>query len=108
MTLLDTMKQALEALTNPAMGYEEHFSTITNLRAAIEQMEKVEPVAWMYEAHWGKGFSAQKTNDSDVPVYTAPVAPEGWKLVPVEPTTGDVTIESPFTPEARRYWEVNK
>lgn len=46
MNIIETMKQALEALTNPTEGYEDHFSAITNLRAAIDAVEKQEPVAY--------------------------------------------------------------
>lgn len=90
MNLIDAAKQALAQL--------EHWSprsdtpVITNLRAAIEQAEKVEPVAWrLYKG--GELYALRHKKDDRgayytwEPLYTHPAPiPEGWQLVPVEPT----------------------
>ena len=76
------------------------------LRAKIEAMEKQEPVAWMHETRrdsdvvtdavkhvWGRVAVGSMAAYS-IPLYTLPGAqtqptpsiPEGWKLVPIEPT----------------------
>ena len=74
------------------------------LRAKIEQMERQEPVAWLHETRrdsdvvtdavkhvWGKAVVGALAAYS-IPLYPAPGAqpapsvPEGWKLVPIEPT----------------------
>ncbi len=63
MTPLEAMKQALEALEEAACFYIEwgmHDGdtkpdlAITALRAAIEEMEKAEPVTWRWKErnHW--------------------------------------------------------
>ena len=53
MTPLDAMKQALEALEtancNDPDGDDYYLTPIPNLRAAIEQIEKVEPMAVLEE-----------------------------------------------------------
>ena len=74
------------------------------LQAKIEAMEQQEPVAWLHESRrdsdvvtsavkhvWGKVAVGSMAAYS-IPLYLAPSAqpaprvPEGWKLVPVEPT----------------------
>ena len=75
-----------------------------DLRAKIEEMEKQEPVAWIVapssRPFWGK--YARQDAESEArrcggtakaePIYLSPGAqpapsiPEGWKLVPIEPT----------------------
>jgi hypothetical protein len=62
-----------------------------DLLARIEAMEKQEPVAWM-DRNGTLYNSVSHVRASDKPLYTAPGAqpapsvPEGWKLVPIEPT----------------------
>ena len=58
MNIIETMKQALEALTNPAAGYEDHFSAITNLRAAIDAVEKQDPLPGMSSMNRAIAYSA--------------------------------------------------
>ncbi len=87
---IEAMKQALEALERSVstcfdryaheqvMSRPEHFinQTITTLRAAIEQAEKQEPVAW---ANINKHGDITHTNNkrmpwSKTPLYTTPPA----------------------------------
>ena len=61
------------------------------LRAAIEQAEKVEPVAWVQDIEEEMlpefAFSWVKTQLHDCPLFTHPApVPAGWQLVPGEPT----------------------
>lgn len=79
---IEAMKQALEALDsllywdNGKPEYDEAREAITALRAAIEQAEKQEPVAWMKEG----GFRSQVTFDwriakregLTIPLYSRP------------------------------------
>ena len=57
---------------------------IESLRATIKQYEAAEPVAWMDD----DGCLINETTHPEnyIPLYAAPVAPAGWKLVPIEPT----------------------
>ena len=68
---------------------------IESLRAAIEQYEAAEPFAWRYyqqgfwhftdeKREWYNGVNVEEV----IPLYThhAPAVPEGWQLVPKEPT----------------------
>ena len=61
------------------------------LRARIEAMERQEPVAWM-DRNGTLCNTVSHVRASDKPLYLAPGAqpapsiPEGWRLVPVEPT----------------------
>lgn len=86
--ILQVMKRALEALE--ATGKAE--ATIYKLRAAIEQMEKAEPGYFgLTEQHTWLSVSKdqyEKLRESHRCVfYTHPAQPpEGWQLVPVEPT----------------------
>ncbi len=85
----------------------------TRLRAKIEAMERQEPAMWanysniisakINKERRGAGdqhtCSETKTAYHDAPLYAlpgaqaqpAPSVPEGWKLVPIEPTTGKAT-----------------
>ena len=93
--MIDVLRQALEALEeatthNDSMAHwDRHALATNNLRAAIEQMEKAEPVAWMYrerksyEFEWQGwhvvGWKPQGPETSDFQVqslYIAPVFPE--------------------------------
>ena len=92
------MKQALEALEasfdilDPSMYPNEENMVayaITALRDALEQQEKVEPVGYIWRTHAGELKFAEKTSwNCWTPVYTTPqpAIPDGWQLVPVEPT----------------------
>ena len=76
----------------------------TALRARIEAMEQQEPFAWLHESRrdsdvvtsavkhvWGK-VAVGSLAAYSIPLYLAPgaqpapIIPEGWKLVPIEPT----------------------
>ena len=84
----------------------EAWREIASLRAKITEMERQEPVAWMHETRrdsdvvtdavkhvWGKVAVGSMAAYS-IPLYALPGAqtqptpsiPEGWKLVPIEPT----------------------
>lgn len=65
--------------------------------AAAEQAQEAQPVAWMRSKDLehlasmsGGASSFQVANVSfsgwRVPLYTSPTIPEGWRLVPIEPT----------------------
>ena len=63
------------------------------LRARVEAMERQEPVAWRRRSDCGWSYKAKPVNGLVLePLYLAPGAqpapfiPEGWKLVPIEPT----------------------
>lgn len=80
---------------------KEITDAITALRAAIEAAEKQEPVAWMGEYNINDirdhytVVMRHKTDFSSMPdrlrpLYTTPqqpAIPDGWQLVPVEPTS---------------------
>lgn len=93
--LLTASKQALEALEYDEGGWAQFNPVITNLRTAIEQAEKQDPVAW--DIRWKDDGSRNVVKDVPqcaqdqyaVPLYThpAPAVPAGYKLVPIEPTT---------------------
>jgi hypothetical protein len=93
---IEAMKQALEALEEAHSKGHGTYEVIDALRAAIEAQEQCEPVAWKYQvgskvylethrfdhSHWYNGSYVKGT-----PVYGYPAQPpEGWQLVPVEPT----------------------
>lgn len=61
---------------------------INNLRAAIEEAEKAEPVAWMKQWPPGRWEQCSRSHGEAIPVYShpAPTIPEEWQLVPKEPT----------------------
>lgn len=91
---IDAMKQALEALE----GLRDLFyqDTIEALRAAIEAAEKQEPVAiaggeYPCNVIWYAPVMA------GTKLYTRPqpAIPDGWQLVPVEPT-GEM-LQAAFT-----------
>lgn len=85
-------------------GYYDHVrDAITNLRTAIEQMEKVEPInqryvefalhypeCWddvNYPTVWDALMEVTHTfKCSNQDTHPVPAIPPGWKLVPVEPT----------------------
>jgi hypothetical protein len=95
--------QALEAFWVAAIPLakdrQEVLAAITALRQLLEQPVQ-EPVAWLVVSKYigGKALSIEWNIEADVmahsfgrlPLYTHPPAqpavPEGWKLVPVEPT----------------------
>ena len=89
MTTIEVMKQALEQLQRLACDYASHGAT-TALRAEIERLEAVEPVAWAEtekgEIAWDKDscFSDDPAwFDNPVPLYThpAPAVPESVEPV---------------------------
>ena len=78
---LDAMRQALGALCD--FDYDRRQSAITALRAAIEEAEKQEPVAWMTHTesmmplfHMSRK-SALNWQTQPTPLYTAP--PRQWQ-----------------------------
>ena len=80
---ITAMKQALEALEEAhPKPYNEsvisHVEAITALRTAIEQAEKQEPVAWLYQDSWGtlKLSQIMPPPIGAFPVYTTPPAQE--------------------------------
>lgn len=99
---IEVMRQALEELEaddSKLWPREKRTNAITTLRAAIEAAEKQEPVAWMGEYNINDirdhytVVMRHKTDFSSMPdrvrpLYThpQPAIPEGWQLVPVEPT----------------------
>jgi hypothetical protein len=85
---ISAMKQALGALknshpySNMDKDLNKHSEAITALRQAIEQAEKQEPVAWMYEWGGNKHLTfvdqrfiekAHPHFNKSTPLYTAPV-----------------------------------
>ena len=102
--IVDRLNDSLSA------GYselrKEAVAEITRLRAKIAEMERQEPVMWVNSSdinssrinkeRGGRGdqhtCSETKTAYHDAPLYAlpgaqpAPSIPEGWKLVPIEPT----------------------
>jgi hypothetical protein len=80
------MKQALEFIKAGSAKY-----AVDTLEAAIAEQEKAEPVAWAAQVggfavhtEWGK---RPDNNIHNTALYTHPAQPpEGWQLVPVEPT----------------------
>ena len=88
--MIDVLKQALKSLT---YVYASGHPLLTSLRAAIAELEKVEPVAWMADSDSPFFMHPAMHRDDDIgfiPLYRhpAPVAPAGWKLVPEVPTDG--------------------
>jgi hypothetical protein len=86
--MIDAMKQALEVLERASdAGYSiECEEAITDLRQAIAEAEKQEPVAWMFEEYgessggmrWFKCLGTEKPQHPEsiyrniIPLYTAP------------------------------------
>ena len=99
MTPLETMRNALAALKLVAdNGYSNLWlaqngqPAISNLRSAIEEMEKANPVAWL-DDHDSDNINlippkyiTEYGRKNCKPLYTNPPIPEGWQLVPIEPT----------------------
>ena len=101
MNILQAMKDALDALKfeagfRPEKYYEKQ---LINLSTAIEEMERAEPVAWSLWQPFGghvqftgnQKLATQYGLRADVmvtPLYLhpTPTIPDGWKLVPIEPT----------------------
>jgi hypothetical protein len=79
MTIIETMKQALEALENVTEDYVKnrqykHNKAITVLRAAIEAAEKQEPVAWRYRGNLHEFDPSDWAEGPVTPLYTTPPA----------------------------------
>jgi hypothetical protein len=83
MTDREAMKQALGALENAETDGNCEYGATDLLRAAIEQAERQEPVAWITK--WSRkgsrgtvlGYKKERCHDGDVeyiPLYTTPPA----------------------------------
>jgi len=76
---IEAMKQALEFVEQNTYGGDDAANLITALRAAIEQAEKHEPVAWMHP-DWPDGYSGFQSpvttymTNGWIPLYTTPPA----------------------------------
>jgi hypothetical protein len=96
-----TMEQALEALQEyidksiaTVDARQQALIAIAALKEAIKQQGG--PVIWITEGHLREVSNGnilncycapEKDRFADVPLYTsAPTIPEGWQLVPIEPT----------------------
>ena len=84
-TILDAMNAIAEMERRCEAGVSiadlwDAWDELVDLKA---EMEKAEPVAWMDD--YGNTFGKQN-DDYHIPLYTHPAIPEGWQLVPVEPT----------------------
>ena len=91
-TPIEAMKMALEELQKQDCHYgtTSTYVAITALTEAIEQMEDVEPVAWMCETSEGskylQWFKENYANRA-TPLYPHPAPiPDDMVLVPREPT----------------------
>ena len=89
---IQVMKQALEEADIKCnfICYEAKIA----LRAAIEAAERQEPVAkWDETRGVADRLGLAKIADETL-LYTTPqhAIPDGWQLVPVEPTTGMVEV----------------
>ena len=120
MTPLEAMKQALEALeARCGTNADERKELIPNLHAAIEEMEQAKPVAYLYGG-WqlltpdeveerNKEYDRNsQEHDEQVPLYTHPAPiPEGWQLVPIEPTKKmiDAACQMGISVNGRPIWK---
>jgi hypothetical protein len=101
----ETLALALEALEIQAYnsGDEKYTQAITIIKQALaaQPAPVQEPVAWIFKPNsellWPDEVERKNPFELNeyVPLYTTPPAaqpavPEGWKLVPVEPTHGMV------------------
>jgi hypothetical protein len=95
---IEVMRQALEALEFDGFTPEDvthrhlHGKAITALRAAIEQTEKQEPVAWMHVQGNYEEPSIRQLDDFELdrgwqqyPLYAAPTVKESLPVASVEP-----------------------
>jgi hypothetical protein len=101
------LREAFEALENLRKWADDHPAGIEDevetwhsaVQAALSANGGEAPVGWMWEAYGQRNFTAgchhKEVLESDgvvmTPLYTHPVppsvaVPEGWKLVPIEPT----------------------
>ena len=87
------------------------YAECARLQAKIEVMERQDPVAWCATDETGTVIEALGMNQSrrfDTALYLAPGAqpapsvPEGWKLVPIEPTPGMMRGAHRLVAAARR------
>ena len=78
MTALDAMRKAVELLNQVTTLEQEDedalFDAITNLRAAIAEMELAEPVAWVNADESSLAFTPSRGGNWQ-PLYTHPAAP---------------------------------
>jgi hypothetical protein len=92
----DAIQQAIEALRMtkyciPAYGFHAEKVTIDEAIAGLQALQHSgEPVAWMSPNKQSLEFSRPDTvyGSHTIPLYASPqpVVPEGYVLVPVEPT----------------------
>lgn len=98
MSTVDTLKRAADLLRNHGVrAYGTQVQTYeAALAAELEAMAEQEPVAWIDLRNDGT-YLRHLTNNpeqGDVPIYTTPQLgqiPDGWQLVPIEPTKGMVS-----------------
>ena len=114
--MINTLRQALEALDMPIQAHKfgQRQDAIKSLKAAIAELEKVEPDVWWngkanYALAWEKKDSTRDkwTADCTIPLYTAPVAPAGWKIKSVDRDfVYDMTTKE-HTPMVKVFFEVD-
>ena len=106
--MIEILRQALEWIeAQPEPRMIGATSAISNLRAAIKQQEEAEPVAWTVESPCNSDdFRLYRSKFFPIPLYTAPVTPAGWKLVPIEPTREMLWQICPASADLRE-WEGN-
>ena len=111
--MIEVLRQALDVLLD-VRDFRPHYRcsvAITNLRNLIDQMEKVEPVAWCEtdddgEIAWDKDscFSDDPAwFDRPIPLYAAPITPElntGVNFCDWWDSTGTTA-----TPDTYKGWE---
>lgn len=89
--------ERLEELT--ALSFPPSHHELAALARIALAVKMAEPVAWFSNgAYYNTGRAALKDQaENPTPLYTTPqlnhpVSPEGWKLVPIEPTLAMLTL----------------
>ena len=110
MRTVDILKRAADLLRGHGVhAYGAQVETYeARLAAELEAMAEQKPVAWIDSRNDGT-YLRHLTNNpeqGDVPIYTTPQLgqiPEGWQLVPKEPT-----IEMKIAGDAATWWCADK